>query len=190
MRDASGGRGSRERRPRLGAACWMAGALLVAAVLLALVAGAVGPALGGPLVLDDEPALALARDIAARGAWSEVWRAGADPGETLRGRPLSAWSFALQAAAGLDSPPALRAGNVLLHGLTALLLALIVRRTLIRLSHPPDRARTTAILAAGAWLLHPLSLSAVVYVVQRTEVLAALIAMAAIVMPSMTMCGL
>ncbi|MEY4689499.1 MAG: repeat-containing protein YrrB [Verrucomicrobiota bacterium] len=154
--------------------------LLVAAVLLALVAGAVGPALGGPLVLDDEPALALARDIAARGAWSEVWRAGADPGETLRGRPLSAWSFALQAAAGLDSPPALRAGNVLLHGLTALLLALIVRRTLIRLSHPPDRARTTAILAAGAWLLHPLSLSAVVYVVQRTEVLAALGSLAAL----------
>lgn len=148
-----------------------------AAILLPL---AVLPALNGPLVLDDGPALALARQIAGTGDWGEAWRPGTDPGETLRGRPLAAWSFALQAAAGLTSPLALRLGNLLLHAGAAWLLAGLVRRTLLRLRWAPEPAAAAGTVSALIWLVHPLALAAVVYVVQRAEVLAGLGMLAAL----------
>ena len=147
------------------------------AILLPL---AVLPALPGPLVLDDGPALALAHQIAGPAGWAEAWRPGTDPGETLRGRPLSAWSFGLQAAAGLTSPLALRLGNLMLHAGAAWLLAGLVRRTLARLRWAPAPAATAAALAALVWLVHPLALTAVVYVVQRAEILAGLGMLAAV----------
>ena len=144
---------------------------VAAAILLPL---AVLPALPGPLVLDDSPALALARQIAGPAGWTEAWRPGMDPGETLRGRPLAAWSFALQAAAGLTSPLALRLVNVLLHAAAAWLLAGLLRRTLSRLRWGTEQAAWAGGLAALIWMVHPLALAAVVYVVQRAEVLAGL----------------
>jgi len=147
------------------------------AILLPL---AVLPALPGPLLLDDGPALALAHQIAGPAGWAEAWRPGADPGETLRGRPLSAWSFGLQATAGLTSPLALRLVNLVLHAGAAWLLAGLVRRTLIRLRWAPAPAATAAALAALVWLVHPLALTAVVYVVQRAEILAGLGMLAAL----------
>ena len=151
--------------------------LAAGAILLPL---AVLPALNGPLVLDDGPALALANQIAGPAGWIEAWRPGADPGETLRGRPLAAWSFGLQATLGLSSPLALRWGNVLLHAGAAWLLAGLVRRTLSRLRWETDPAAWAGALAALLWLVHPLALTAVVYIVQRAEVLAGLGMLAAL----------
>jgi len=150
------------------------------AAAIVLLSFAVLPALPGPLVLDDGPALALARQIAGPAGWMEAWRPGADPGETLRGRPLAAWSFGLQAAVDLASPVALRLVNALLHAGAAAVLAGLVRRTLVRLHWAPAAAGRTAALAALIWLVHPLALSAVVYVVQRAEVLAGLGMLAAL----------
>lgn len=154
--------GGTARRLVLGAT----GALLVALAVL--------PALPGPLVLDDLPALEFARQVAGPAGWGEAWRPGTDPGETLRGRPLAAWSFALQVAAGLSSPAALRLGNLFLHGAAAWLLAGVVQRTLVRLRFGPGPAATAAAWTGLLWLVHPLALTAVVYVVQRAEVLAGL----------------
>lgn len=131
-------------------------------------------------MLDDGPAMALAHQIAGSAGWVEAWRPGTDPGETLRGRPLSAWSFGLQAAAGLTSPLALRLVNLVLHAGAAWLLAGLIRRTLIRFQWPPASAATAGGLAALIWLVHPLALTAVVYVVQRAEVLAGLGMLAAL----------
>jgi len=156
--------------PRL--AGWAAGAILLPLAVL--------PALPGPLVLDDGPALTLAQQIAGPGGWAEAWRPGADPGETLRGRPLTAWSFGLQAALGLTSPLALRLVNLLLHAGAACLLAGLVRRTLSRQRWDHDPAAWAGTLAALIWLVHPLALAAVVYVVQRAEVLAGLGMLAAL----------
>jgi len=137
---------------------------LAAALLLA-------PLVSGAFLLDDIPNLGgLERvhtepDGAARFISSGV----AGPG----GRPLSLASFALQAGDWPLHPAPFKRVNLALHLACGLALfwlwSLLARRAL-----PAPQARWAALGVAALWLVHPLQLSTVAYVVQRMTLLAAL----------------
>ncbi len=106
--------------------------------------------------------------------WAAVLSGHAGP----FGRPLSMLSFALQMRwTGFDPWP-LKAFNLLLHLVNGALVFALSTRVIAHV----DRRRaapgllaphTLALLVASAWLLAPIQLTAVLYVVQREEALAA-----------------
>jgi Flp pilus assembly protein TadD len=91
-------------------------------------------------------------------------------------RPVANLSLALTyQISGLD-PRGHRAFNILLHFLCGVLISAIVRRTL-RLPYFDGRFESAAdwlaLATALLWTLHPLQTEAVVYITQRTELMAA-----------------
>lgn len=142
--------------------------------LLALTALCYWPTLRGPFIFDDVPNLmGLARIESVFGLefWSYVTYGIAGPG----GRPLALLTFALQYAAWPVDPYAFHALNLALHLVTGALCALLVLR-LARHWWPadPGRAESLALVATAIWLLHPIQVSTVAYVVQRMTILSAL----------------
>ena len=94
----------------------------------------------------------------------------------LSARPLVSLSLALNYHFGQLDPRGYRAVNIAFHLLSALLLWVIVRRTL----QAPwaggafaDAAGPLALAVALLWAVHPLATEAVVYVTQRTELMVA-----------------
>lgn len=93
------------------------------------------------------------------------------------GRPLVNLTLAVNFRISRLQPTSYRAFNIAAHILSALLLFLILRRTLRlpALSGRFDRdADAVALIVALLWATHPLQTEAVVYVTQRTELLMAL----------------
>ena len=147
------------------------------ALLLALLAVAVfSPGLGGGFLLDDGHTIVnnpliqvktLDRNSLLDAAVS--FHAGNST------RPLSMLSFGLDywRAGGLE-PSAFKATNLFLHGVTAFVLALFLRQLLQLAGWTAARAAAVALLVALVWAVHPLQVSAVLYVVQRMQTLATL----------------
>ncbi len=99
-----------------------------------------------------------------------LWRAAFayDPSGGLP-RPLVNASFALNHwLSGLDPAP-YKLTNIALHALNGLLAYGLVLRLMQASGHRAAAARPWALLAAMAWLAHPLQVSTVLYVVQRME---------------------
>ncbi len=151
-------------------------------VLLLLAAGLLvyWPGLSGGYVFDDfgnlvdNPAFAPAALHAH--FWHSVWSTHSGPFD----RPLSMLSFATQAWFTGLAPWPLKLGNVLIHLCNGWLVWLLSRRVLgwLEAGLPAGRrwlvgAETQALLVAAAWLLAPIQLTAVLYVIQRMESLAA-----------------
>lgn len=94
-------------------------------------------------------------------------------------RPLASLSFAVNyLATGLD-PFAMKLSNLVIHLLNGLLVFILTRK-LLRLTAWSKSQRSysnTAALTATAWLLLPINLTSVLYVVQRMESLANLFVM-------------
>jgi tetratricopeptide (TPR) repeat protein len=89
-------------------------------------------------------------------------------------RPVANVSMALNFAAGDLQIAGYRVFNLLLHALNAWLLFVVVRlvaENFVRLS--PRAAEAAAFFAGFLWVVHPLSTSAVHYLTQRPEMLAA-----------------
>lgn len=89
-------------------------------------------------------------------------------------RPLSMLSFALNVLAFGMNPVAFKLVNLLLHLANGALLYALLRRITGRLLAPTTTVSPDAVALATAalWLLHPLHVSSVLYVVQRMNVLA------------------
>ena len=153
---AAGGRG------------WLLALILVVAVL-----GAYHNSLSGPFLFDDEHA--IVENPHLRSLWPP-WAPLVTPDNTpLTGRPLVSLTLAVNHALGGLAPWGYHAVNLALHLAAVLLLFGLVRRTL-RLPALGDRfsprvAELLALVVALLWALHPLLTEAVVYVVQRTELL-------------------
>ncbi len=96
------------------------------------------------------------------------------------GRPLAMLSFALDYHFHGLSPYHFKLTNILIHlvnGVCAYVLTLLILDTLCRPQLPafgPDTARWIGLAVAAAWLLHPLNLTGVLYIVQRMTSLSAL----------------
>lgn len=101
-------------------------------------------------------------------------------GSGLLRRPLSNLSFAINAAiSGLD-PLSFKATNLALHLLCGVLIYTLSARLLPRDPQLQKHAKLTAPLVAALWLLHPIQVSTVLYVVQRMAQLSALFALIAL----------
>lgn len=140
-----------------------------AALALAAASTLLLPALHGAFLLDDLPNLAgLARLAAGTDGFMTFVTSGlAGPG----GRPLSLLTFAFQAEHWSAHPLPFKAVNLVLHLATGWVLYLLLE-SLLAPRHAA--ARRIALAVAVLWLVHPLQLSTVAYVVQRMTVLAAL----------------
>lgn len=143
-----------------------------AALLLVLLAAVYAPGLNGPMVLDDyNNVVPLQLDELSFRALGEVaWSLDSGP----LSRPLAALSFALNSYFGEQgSTFAFKATNVAIHALNALLALALVYRLCRLAGHPSPRAGTIAVCVALPWALHPLHVSATLYVVQRMATLSA-----------------
>lgn len=147
---------------------------IVAAVIVVAGAWVFSNSFNGVFVLDDVRAIVqneTIRTLSPGTALSPPSRS------TVSGRPLANLSFALNYAAGGGEPWGYHLVNLVIHLAAALALFGVVRRTLLRpsLDGRFDRA---AVYVAGAtallWVVHPLTTSAVTYVVQRVESLMSL----------------
>lgn len=122
---------------------------------------AYAPALDAPFIFDDHNAILDNPNIRSL---ATAWRT--PPQSTLSARPLVSITFALN---GLN-PRALRLTNLAIHLTCAILLFLIL--TDWSLQRPVPYATATL------WALHPLCTEPVIYISQRTELLATLFILA------------
>lgn len=132
--------------------------------------------LGGGYLFDDFQNILANPALRALGTPAQSWFAVAfssDAGE-LR-RPLSMLSFGLDVAWFGMNPLAAKIVNLLLHLLNGWLVYLLALRLAPGLlGGRSERAKHVALFAAAAWLLHPLQVSTVAYIVQRMTELSAL----------------
>lgn len=143
---------------RRGACLWAVLALTLAVYL---------PSLGASFIGDDPPNLSSLNRVS--GLFTlEFWVYTTTGIAGPTGRPLSLLSFALQHWGWPDSPATFRWANIMLHLLIGCAIALLTLR-LARRWRPaePARAEWLAIGATALWLLHPIQVSTVVYIVQR-----------------------
>ncbi len=155
--------------------------LATGVILTVAVCALYAPMLHAPFIFDDRPG--IVDNPSLRRLWPPVGdervRGPLNPpplAPTAR-RPLPNLSFALNYRLGGLDPFGYRLVNVLLHALTAAVLAAVVRRTL-RLAYFEASvaawAAPLALAVALLWAIHPLVTEAVAYVTQRTEILGAL----------------
>ncbi len=138
-------------------------------------------ALGGPLIFDD--VLAISQNPSIRSLWPPASVLFPPAECTVAGRPLVNVSLALNYAFGGVSPWGYHAVNVALHAIAALLLFAVVRRTLARGVDQPvlaQKALPLGFAIAAGWAVHPLLTGSVSYISQRTEIMAALFYLLAI----------
>lgn len=130
------------------------------------------PGLEGGFVFDDFPNLVRAEGWKAASLGPSSLLDAMRSGQTSEGgRPLAMLSFAVNhALSGLD-PWWLKATSLLLHLVNGLLAWRLLRHLLAAGSRA--HGELAALLIAGAWLVHPLQASTVLYVVQRMEIGAA-----------------
>ena len=146
---------------------WLAGGILLLAVLMAY-----ANSLAGPFVFDDLPAIPENPSIRRLWPLGPVLRPDVDGGLTISGRPLVNLSLAINHAWGGESVHGYHLANLLIHALAGLTLFGIARRT-CRQPGLATRFGPAALplgwMVAAIWLLHPLQTESVTYVVQRAE---------------------
>ena len=147
---------------------WWPWAAALAALFL--VFEAYGPAIDGPFVFDDryQPFFSpTVQNLSLLG-----WMRGV--------RPLLMFSYWVDYTRGGIDPHDYHVTNVLLHFVTAVLIALIVYRLLERLGTEIRSRAALSVFAGGLFLLHPLQTEAVAYVASRSEALSVMFYYAAV----------
>jgi hypothetical protein len=136
------------------------------------------PGLPGFFVYDDYPNLLrhTAFQVPISG-WHDVARVLQEGLSSPLGRPLSLLSFAANHALGGGFDPfALKLTNIAIHLANGVLLYFLARLWAEQWPQPkvtPELARRIALVCMAFWLLHPLNLTSVLYVVQRMNSLSA-----------------
>ncbi len=155
------------------------------ALLCLLTIAVYWPGLAGDYMFDDRPNLLenSRLDMASLDMDSLIDAAWSSTSGTLR-RPVSMASFALNRYFfGID-PRSHKVVNLGIHLLTGLgfwLLGTLILRAYVRYRNPDfsaTAARWLPAVVAGLWLLHPLNLTTVLYIVQRMAGLSALFSVA------------
>lgn len=90
-------------------------------------------------------------------------------------RPLPMLSFALDYwRAGAMDPSTFKTTNVLIHAITTVCLAFLLKKLLLLVRWTPQAASSGALILALIWAIHPLQVSSVMYVVQRMQTMVTL----------------
>ncbi len=141
------------RRPAPAVPAWLIGAALLAATLIAYV-----QALQGGFVWDDDDYVTANTTLRSLDGLRRIWL---EPGAVPQYYPLTFTSLWLQYQLSGAAPFAYHLVNVLLHGLSAVLLW----RLLLMLQVPG------AALAAALFALHPVHVESVAWITERKNVL-------------------
>lgn len=139
------------------------------AVVLGAAAALLACGLPGGFVLDDYANLSGLSE--AGGAAAEVGLYLVQAPSGFPGRPIAYLSFFAQHASWPHDPQAFKLVNIAVHLVNGMLAYAVVSR-LMSLSGQTWGA-SIALIAAGIWLIHPIQVSTVLYVVQRMTELAA-----------------
>lgn len=146
----------------------------VPALLLLLALPVFWPGLFGGFLFDDFPNLIHADGWKAQALTiPDLLRALHSDISGAVGRPLSLLSFAINHALTGISPFWLKLTNLVWHLFNGLLIWLLCRRICACVPELQRPAPWLALFVALFWLLHPLQVSTVLYVVQRMEIAAA-----------------
>ena len=156
-------------------------ALLLALILTVL---AYLPGLHGPFAFDDVTSILQNRALAIHSlAWDQLTQAMLSSDTGPMRRPLSMLTFALNIYFNGLNPSAFKITNLVIHLLNGVLvfalLHKIARYWLDKgILESSIAASWLPLLCASAWLLHPLNLTSVLYVVQRETSLCSLFILA------------
>lgn len=149
-------------------------ALLLFGILL-LTTLAYWSGLHGPLIFDDSFNLApISQWLKGDRGWTSVVFGNTSG---LLGRPVAMASFVLNVALLGPGIWGLKLVNLLIHLANGALIYALFKGLISRgglLPRPPAAAAWLALFGASVWLLHPLLVSTVLYVVQRMAMLSAL----------------
>ncbi len=168
---------SQARWPQASRKQLVVGALLIAGVLLT---GAIySPGLSGPFVFDDysnilrNPKLAIT-DLDFSAVKKLLFSGRAGPS----GRPISMLSFGIEGYLHAFDVTAMKRLNLAIHLINGLLVFTLIRR-LLEIHAEVNRIQTKqtdsiAVVVAIVWMVHPVLLTSVLYVVQRMTSLSAL----------------
>jgi protein O-mannosyl-transferase len=129
-------------------------------------------ALDSLFLFDDYPNLdALiyiqGQSIFSSGFWEFVMGGNAGP----TGRPVSLFTFALQAASWPDNPAAFKLVNLLIHSLNSMLVYGICFQITKALKLPETQAWKIVFFTTLIWAIHPIHTTVVLYAVQRMALL-------------------
>jgi hypothetical protein len=150
--------------------------------------------LSGGFFFDDGPNLlvvpGLRLETLTWDALQQAWDSGtAGP----LGRPVAMLTFALNYYVHGFDPFAFKLTNLLIHALCGVLIYAVAQQLFKTASiagqDNPQASKRTAAVVAAFWLLHPIQLLAVLYVVQRMTSLSALFLLAAFYLHIWGRCG-
>ncbi len=153
------------------------------------------PGVHGPFIFDDIPNFIINESVHMDELSLEHLREAANSNQSgILGRPIAAITFALNYyfAGGMEHDTfAFKIFNILVHSLNGLLIFWFLLLVFRRLHEHPSRplaplgypAQLTVLAAACAlmWVVHPIHLTSVLYVVQRMTSLAALFILLALI---------
>ncbi|KAA1194474.1 hypothetical protein F0M18_03325 [Pseudohalioglobus sediminis] len=151
------------------------GLLLVA--VLGLVYWIYAPGAAGPLLLDDRSSLGKLENLGGSSAQALDYVLGNNSGPL--GRPVSMASFVLEKLYGDGSVATAKTVNIALHLITGAVVAWLF--TLLLQAVRAPLAGAAGVLFAAVWMLAPMHVSTVLYVVQRMAMLATLFSLLALV---------
>ncbi len=97
------------------------------------------------------------------------------------GRPVSLLTFALQHDAWPLDPHAFKQINLILHLLNGVLLYWLLRKLCTHLTLVHKEGMWVSLVTTAVWLMHPIQVSTVLYVVQRMTELCALFTLAGLI---------
>lgn len=125
------------------------------------------PGLTGPFILDDWPNLNSLTQMGGVHSGTDLWRFITNGISGPSGRPLSLLSFVLNDPNGPADPTPFKYTNILLHLLNGVMLLWLTFRLGGVLGMAKQGAAWLGLSVSALWLLHPLNVSTVLYVIQR-----------------------
>lgn len=149
-------------------------------LILALTAAVYFPGLKGDFVFDSRTNISANEALQLTNLdWEQIRTAALSNHSGPLGRPIPVTSFALNHIFSGKNPFGYKLTNVLIHVVNGILLLLLTLKLLAALpkTESPDRSNThiwIALCVTAVWLLHPINLTNVLYVVQRMNSLSAL----------------
>ncbi len=140
------------------------------------------PGTHGMFLLDDAPNLRGLEGISSPLSWQKIYHYVVTSGEAASPilRPISMLSFALQYSSWPAYPAHFKLANIALHLVGGMFVYLIACRTALFSGQRKVDARLMAAWSAAFWLLHPINVSTVLYVIQRMAMLSAVFSFASI----------
>lgn len=166
----------------------------VALGIAILLAAVYWPGLPGDFFFDDGPNLLMAPGLRLDAlTWDALQLAWGSGAAGPLGRPVAMLTFALNYYGQGFDPFAFKLTNLVIHALCGVLIYAVAQQLLKTASFAgqgnQQASMRAAVVVAAFWLLHPIQLLAVLYVVQRMTSLSALFLLAAFYLHIRGRCG-